>query len=42
MRRIVFAVLVLVSLAAIYRLQRAKVELPLNLDPVIYFIADRG
>jgi hypothetical protein len=41
MRRIVFLALVLVSLAAIYRLQRAKAELPLNLDPVIYFIADR-
>jgi hypothetical protein len=41
MRRIVFAVLVLASLAAIYRLQRAKAELPMNLDPVIYFIADR-
>jgi|HubBroStandDraft_5_1064220.scaffolds.fasta_scaffold200171_1 hypothetical protein len=41
MRRIVFAVLVLASVAAIYRLQRAKAESPLNLDPVIYFIGDR-
>jgi hypothetical protein len=42
MRRIVSFVLVVLSVAAIYRLQRAKAELPLNLDPIIYFIGDRG
>jgi hypothetical protein len=42
MRRIVFLLLVVASLAAIYRLQSRKAELPLNLDPVIYFIGDRG
>jgi hypothetical protein len=42
MRRIVFFALVLASVAAIWSLQRRKVELPLNLDPIIYFIGDRG
>jgi hypothetical protein len=42
MRRIVFFVLVLASMAAVWSLQRRKAELPLNLDPIIYFVGGRG